>query len=258
MPRWGFPALIALALALALGLVLSILGSQLGFVAGHAPLRVLAQPEIRHALLLSLTTATGAAGLAVLLAVPAAYGLVRFPFPGSKAADVLLDVPVILSPVALGVSLLLFFRSSPGQWIESHLLRFVFEVPGILLAQFTVALALSIRVLKAAFEQVDPRYEQVARFLGCTAHGAFARVTFPLIRKPLIAAFILAWARSVGEFGATVTLAGAVAGKTETIPAAIYLRMAEVNIEEAVALILVLSGLSLMVLIGIRLLGGRR
>ena len=258
MRRWGFPALIVGAMVLSLGLVLAILGSQLGYAGPAAPLRVLRNPEIRHALLLSMTTATAAATLAALLAVPAAYGLVRFPFPGSKLVDVLLDVPVVLSPVALGVSLLLFFRSSPGMWIESHLLRFVFEVPGILLAQFTVALALSIRILKAAFEQVDPRYEQVARFLGCTAQRAFFRVSLPLIRRSLVAAFILAWARSVGEFGATVTLAGAVAGKTETIPVAISLRLASVDLEAAVALIMVLSGLSLAVLVSVRVLGNRR
>lgn len=258
MARWAFPALIGVALLLAVGLVAAILGSQLGYAGLAAPLRVLGDPAIRHALLLSLGTATVAASLAVLVAVPAAYGLVRYPFPGAAWVDVLLDVPVVLSPVALGVSLLLFFRSPPGLWIESHLLRFVFEIPGILLAQFAVALALSIRVLKAAFEQVDPRFEQVARFLGCTAPRAFCRVTLPLVRNSVLAAFILAWARSVGEFGATVTLAGAVAGKTETVPVAIYLRLASVDLDAAVALIMVLSGLSLTILVGVRVLGSRR
>jgi molybdate transport system permease protein len=158
----------------------------------------------------------------------------------------------------MGVSLLLVFRTAPGQWVESNLLRFVFEIPGIILAQFVVASALATRVLKAVFQGVDVRYEHVARFLGCTPWGAFRRVTLPICRKGILAAFILAWARSVGEFGATVTLAGAVPGKTETIPVAIYLRMANVDITGAVSLMVLLSGLSLAVLLGVRFLGGSR
>jgi molybdate transport system permease protein len=219
--RGGFAALLACAVIAPLLLVLGILAAQAGYAGLFAPLRVLGNPHIGHAVGLSLATATAAALLALAAAIPAAYGLARHRFRGSGAIDVLLDVPIVLSPVALGVSLLLLLRSGPGQWVEEHLVRFVFEVPGIVLAQFTVALALSIRVLKATFEGVDVRYEQVARFLGCTAWRAFRKVSLPLARRGILAAFILAWARSIGEFGATVTLAGAVPGKTETIPVAI-------------------------------------
>ena len=209
------------------------------------------------AVALSLGTATFSAFLALVVGIPTAYGLARFRFPGASAVDVLLDLPIILSPVALGVSLLLLFQTRPGMWVESHVLRFVFEVPGIILAQFTVASAMATRVLKASFEEVDVRHEHVARFLGCGPWGAFAKVTLPMARNGMIAAFILAWARSIGEFGATVTLAGAVPGKTETIPVAIYLRMANVEMSQAVALMLILSSLSLFMLVGIRLLGGK-
>ena len=249
--------LVAASLA-ATGLVAVVLAAQVGYAGLASPLRALAEPGIRYAVVLSLATATVSATLAVALAVPVAYGLARYRVPGAAVADLLLDLPVVLSPVALGVSLLLFFRGPAGRWIEAHLVRFVFEVPGIVLAQFVVALALSVRVLKAAFQDVDVRYEQVARFLGCTAWGAFGRVTLPLARRGLVAAYILAWARSVGEFGATVTLAGAVPGKTETVPVAIYLRLADADVTGAVALILLLSGLSLAVLVGVRALGGTR
>lgn len=255
MGRLGLLALVGAALLASAGLVLGILASQAGYAGLLAPFRSLADPAIRQAVYLSLGTATLSAFLALGVAIPAAYGLARYRFPGAAVVDVLLDLPVILSPVAVGVSLLLLFRSSPGQWVETHLLRFVFEVPGIVLAQFTVALALATRVLKAAFQDVDVRYEQVARFLGCTPWGAFRRVALPLVRRGLLAAYILAWARSMGEFGATVTLAGAVSGKTETIPVAIYLRMAGVDISGAVALMMLLSGISLAVLVGVRLLG---
>ncbi|GAB4276721.1 MAG: ABC transporter permease subunit [Deferrisomatales bacterium] len=255
MGRIGWGVIVGGATAVAVGLVAAIVGAQLGYAGVAAPLRALAEPGIRHAVGLSLATATAASALALLVAVPTAYGLARWRFPGAGAVDVLLDLPVVLSPVALGVSLLLLLRSGWGQWVEEHLIRFVFEVPGIVLAQFIVSLALAIRVLKAAFQQIDVRYEQVARFLGCTPWGAFRRVTLPLARKGVVAAYALAWARAVGEFGATVTLAGAVAGKTETIPVAIYLRMATVDVAGAVALMLLLSGISVGVLVAVRCLG---
>jgi len=140
-------------------------------------------------------------------------------------------------------------------WLEAHVMRFVFEVPGIILAQFVLALALEIRVLKAAFEDVDPRMEVVARFLGCSPWRAFTRVTLPLSRAGCLAAFILGWARAVGDFGATVTIAGAVRGKTETIPVSIYLRISSLEIEGAVALMLVLTAIAFVVLLVVRALG---
>jgi len=253
-----FHALLAGAVCLSLLFVGAILASQVGYAGLAEPLRALTRPAIRQALALSLGTATLAALLALALAVPCAYALARHRFFGARAVDVLLDLPMVLSPVAVGVAWLLFFRGAAGQWIETHLMRFVFEVPGIVLAQFTVALAVSIRVLKATFQEVDVRYEQVARFLGCTPWGAFRRVSLPLARRGLIAAFVLGWARALGEFGATVTLAGAVPGKTETVPVALYLRLASVDIPGAVALMLVLSATGLIALGAVHLLERRR
>jgi molybdate transport system permease protein len=253
--RFLFTSTMVGALGFSIVFVLAILGVQAGYSGLLAPFKAFAEPSIRHAVLLSLGTATLAATLALIVALPAAYLLARRQFPGSMLIDALLDIPVILSPVALGVSLLLLFRTLPGQWVETNLLRFIFEVPGIVLAQFTVALALSIRVLKSTFQGIDVSYEHVARFLGCTPWRAFRMVILPMSGRGIAAAYILAWARSVGEFGATVTLAGAVGGKTETIPVAIYLRMASADVEGAVALMLLLSFVSLAVLVGVRVVG---
>ena len=254
----SFNLFLGAAVLAPLCLVLALLAVQLGYDGPLAPLRALDDPAIRHAVWLSLATASISALAALVVAVPCAYALARGRFPGHWLVDVLLDLPIVLSPVALGVSLLLLLRSSPGQWFEEHLVRFVFAVPGIILAQFTVALALAIRVLKATFQSVDVRYEQVARFLGCSPWGAFRRVTLPLARRGLAAAFVLAWARSLGEFGATVTLAGAVPGYTETMPAAIYLRLAAVDLDGAVGLMGLLAGSGLLALVAVRLLGRRR
>lgn len=257
MSRSWFQLALLCGLGAATTLVVAVLSVQLGYSGVQRPLSALGDPAVRQAILLSFVCATVAAALAIAVATPAAYALARWQFPGKTLVDALLDVPVVLSPIALGLSLLLLFRTTPGLWIESYLIRFVFEVPGIILAQFLLALALSVRVLKATFEDVDVRMEQVARFLGCSPWKTFCFVVLPLSRSGLLAAFILGWARALGDFGATVTVAGAVRGKTETIPISIYLNMASVNLERAVALMLVLSATALAVLLGVRLLGRR-
>jgi molybdate transport system permease protein len=208
--------------------------------------------------MLSLFTSSTAAMLALVLAVPSAYLLARSKFPGRSLVDALLDVPVIMSPVALGLALLLVFRTAPGAMIERHVARFVFEVPGIVLAQFILASALEIRVLKATFEEINPRLEQVARCMGCSPGRAFFHVTLPLARPGLIAALVLGWARAVGDFGATVMIAGAVPGKTETVPIAIYLGLASLRIEHSVVLTLLLTLIALSALLVLRWMGTRR
>jgi molybdate transport system permease protein len=137
-------------------------------------------------------------------------------------------------------------------------MKFVFAVPGIILAQITVVTALAVRLLKSTFDSIDPRYEQVARTLGCSKLEAFFRVTLPLAKDGLIASGILTWARAVGEFGATVTLAGATAMKTETLPTAIFLGLASADVEKAIAVIFVLVIISIVALLAIRKIIGRR
>jgi molybdate transport system permease protein len=194
----------------------------------------------------------------MVVSVPTAYALARWRFRGRILVDALLDIPIVLSPIVIGIALILVFRSGPGQWIEDHAIRFVFEVPGIVIAQFVLSLAMQVRVLKAGFEEMNPRYEQVARFLGCTPFGAFWRVTLPMCRSSLIAAFVLGWSRAIGDFGATVTIAGSVRNKTETIPVAIYNNLASVKIGKALGLAILLTTIALVVLVVIRVFGARR
>ncbi len=243
----------------AVSIVLAMLAAQVGYAGISAPIATLGQPDIQHAIKLSLFTATIAAGLAMLVAIPCAYALARYRFPGRMLVDALLDIPIIISPIAIGITLLLMFRSAPGHWVQENLLRFVFEVPGIILAQFIIALALQIRVLKATFEEINPRLEQVARYLGCGAWATMWRVTLPLARPGLIAAMVLGWGRAIGDYGATVTIAGTVKGKTDTMPVSIVLNWSAVRIEAAVALVMVLTFIALFVLLAVRLAaGGRR
>lgn len=253
-----FRLAVASALVLLTLYFLTLVFSMVTYAKGDVLWSALVSSEIFYAVRLSLATASLATLLAVGIAIPAAYALSQMEFPGKFIVDTILDLPIVVSPVALGAALLIFFNTSAGTAIENTGVRFVFELPGIVLAQFTVVSALAVRLLKSSFDGIDPRYEQVGRTLGYTRFQVFRRVTLPMIRHGLLAAIILTWARAVGEFGATITLAGATTMKTETLPVAIFLNLATADVERAIAVILILIGLAATALVSLRLLSGRR
>lgn len=246
-------ALVLLAL-----FIIGIVAAMLAYTEWDTFISALFSEEILFAIRLSVMTATIAAAISILIAVPVAYAISRSRFPGKDIVDSLLDLPIVVSPVALGAALLVFFSTPLGSAIDDNVVKFVFAVPGIVLAQVTVISALAIRLLKSTFDSIDPRYEQVARTLGCSKPEAFFRVTLPLARDGLIASAILTWARAVGEFGATVTLAGATAMKTETLPTAIFLSLATADVGKAIAVIFVLVIIAVIALLVIRKIIGRR
>jgi molybdate transport system permease protein len=213
--------------------------------------------EILFAIKLSLATATAATLISMLIAVPVAYAISKTRFPGKDIIDSLLDLPIVISPIALGAALLVFFNTGIGSAINDNV-RFVFAIPGIILAQITVISALAIRLLKSTFDSIDSRYEQVGRTLGCSKPEAFFRIIIPLAKNGLISSCILTWARAVGEFGATVMLAGATAMRTETLPIAIFLSLASGDVDKAVAVIFILIIISITALLLIRKLIGKR
>jgi len=219
---------------------------------------VIFSEEVLFATKLSIATATVATIMSILIAIPAAYAISQSNFAGKDIVDSLLDLPIVVSPIALGAALLVFFNTPIGVGIDTHILKIVFAVPGIILAQFTVVSALAIRLLKSTFDDIDPRYEQVARTLGYSKLEVFFKVTLPLAKNGLIAAVILTWARAVGEFGATVTLAGATAMKTETLPIAIFLSLATADVEKAIAVIFVLIVIAVVALVIVRRVAGWR
>lgn len=215
--------------------------------------------ETFFAVRLSLITATISTFFCMLISIPAAYALSRSDFMGKGIVDSLLNLPIVLPPVAVGAILLIFFTTPPGATIENVFIKFTYQVSGIVLAQLVIISALAIRVLKSAFDGLDPEYEQVARTLGYNKFRTFFKVTLPMCKKGILAAAVLAWARAVGEFGATVTLAGATRMRTETMPIAIFLNLAEANITQVTALILILIGIAIIVLyIAQRITGGYR
>lgn len=244
-------------LAIVVVFFLTLLVSMAGFTNWHTFWESLVSAETRFAIRLSVTTACISTVLCLLIAVPVSYAVSQFTFPGKDLVDSLLDLPIILSPVAIGAALLIFFNTPVGGFINRSLLRFTFSVPGIVAAQVTIASALAIRLLKSTFDAIDPRYEQVARTLGCNKFKAFFKVTLPLARSGLIGAAVLTWARAVGEFGAVVMLAGATPMKTETLPNSIYLAMSTADVNAAIAIIFILIIIALTALLLMRRLTHR-
>ncbi|MCX8118225.1 MAG: ABC transporter permease [Desulfobacterota bacterium] len=234
---------------------LALLVSLVFSVTPKGVLDSLLQPSTLFSIRLSLIAATVATLLAIGVGLPSAYALSRFQFRGKQIVDTFLEIPIIMSPIALGASLLIFLNTPLGEFLQSKGISFVFEFPGILLAQFATIAGLATRLMKASLDEISPRYEAVARSLGSSPWEAFYRITLPLSFRGLLAATILSWAKAVGEFGATVTVAGAMPLKTETMPIAIYTALATANTEKTILLILILVSLGLLALFAVRLTG---
>ncbi len=189
------------------------------------PLCAFLSPLEFSALRLSLQVTLAAALFSLPFAVATGYLLARFPFPGKWVVEVLIDLPLVLPPVVTGYLLLVSFapNGAIGTFLSKWLgLEIAFTWLGAALAAAVVSFPLMVRAIRLAFQGVDPRFEMAARSLGASRLGAFFTVALPLARRGLIAGFMLAFARGLGEFGATIMVAGNIQGKTQTIPLAIY------------------------------------
>ena len=160
------------ALALAAFLAVLVAGS-IAELTGGSYIRPPDAGRIIFAIRLSLITATAASVLALLIAIPVAYLISRHRFFGKSVLDTLLDLPIVLSPIALGALLMIFFNTAPGRILSDIFGPFVFEVRGIVLAQFCVVVGLAIRLLKTTFEGIDVTYEHLARTLGLNRFQTF-------------------------------------------------------------------------------------
>lgn len=243
-----FRSLAIMAAWTVFGLYGILVASLLTTLDGGTFLAQLTAPRTLRALLLSLTAAGMATAAALPLALPAAWALARLRFRGQQMIDSLLELPLVISPAALGALLLLFFQQAPGHWIETHVMTVVFTATGVVVAQFFTVLGLAVRLLKAAIAEVPVRYEEVARTLGASSLTCFRKVTLPLARRGIGAAAVLTFAKAFGEFGATVMLAGAMAGRTETLPIALFLRFSTADIQGAAVMIalLLITGLGVL------------
>jgi molybdate transport system permease protein len=239
-------------------LYVSLILSLFYFYKGPLFLQALFSGRTIFSIKLSLATATAATAISVFFAIPAAYALSRYRFPGSQIIDTILELPMIVSPVALGALILIFFNTPAGSFLQKNGVHVIFTVYGILLAQFISTVGIATRLIKAAMDEIPARYEDVAKTLGASPAKAFFTVTMPLSRRSIVASAILTWAKAIGEFGATITVAGSMAMKTETLPVAIFMRLANADIEGTAVLVLILLAIGLGLLYGVRLLTGMR
>ncbi|HOX07950.1 MAG TPA: ABC transporter permease [Planctomycetota bacterium] len=273
----AFAAVIALLLVVDLLYILAFLarssaGEASGFwrelLGGGDWAAVLGGQTVRE-LLLSLGSATVTTLLALVLAVPAGYALSRHRIPGKVVVDTFVDAAIVLPPLIMGVSLLVLFSAlrrtgealgtppdaltgEPGrpnflvQWLYDF---FVYQRPGIVLAQFLVGTALAIRAMRAAFDAADRRVEDVALTLGCSRFGAFWRAALPQTWSGVLAGGVMCWSYSVGLFAPVQIFAGAIEGRTRVLPTRTFLEITVGHLELALALTLIMAGIAMAVLI---------
>lgn len=206
------------------------------------------------ALRLSIEVSLAATAISVVIGVPLAWILARVRFPGRSLLRALVVLPVVLPPVVGGIALLqaLGRRGVVGRWLYDALgIQLTFTTAGAIIATTFVAMPLIILATEGGLRGLDDRYERAAAAMGGSPWYVMRRVTLPMIAPQMAAGAVLTWARALGEFGATITFAGNLAGKTQTLPLAVY-QAREVDQGGAVLLSLVLVGLSLVVLVALR------
>jgi len=247
---WGLriPAALAVAFLLVplLGLVVRAPWRGLWGILGHA--------DVLDALRLSLICATSAAGISLVLGVPLAWLLARSRGRFVPLLRALVTLPLVLPPVVGGVALLLAFGRNGvvGRWLDAWFgITLPFTTAGVIMAEAFVAMPFLVLAVEGAFRAADEGFEEAAATLGAPRLVVFWRVSLPLVGPSVLAGAVLAWARALGEFGATITFAGNVPGRTQTMPLAVYLAM-QTNPDAAVALSLVLLVVSVAVLAGMR------
>ncbi len=242
-------------------LIVLLLAADVMFTTPSDFWNALNKPEIRASVRLTLLSCTVSAILSLWVATPLGYLLSRYRFPGRWLVDTLVDIPIVLPPLVLGLSLLILFHLSLGGWqLESWLRdRVGFPVtyrwPAVVLAQFSVACAFAVRTMRVTFDQISPRAEDVARTLGCTRGQAFLRIALPQAWRGMIAAATIAWARALGEFGPILVFAGSTRMRTEVLSTTVFLELSIGQLNAAVAVSLIMVAMAFVVLLILRWLG---
>ena len=265
--RWygdrGFLAALILIGSFYVLMLLGMLAADLTWTSPGDFIKALSSEEIQYSIRLSLMSCTVAAILSVWVAVPIGYLMSRFNFFGKGFIDAILDIPIVLPPLVVGLSLLILFSTAAGDWVEDLFesvfgTRITYQIPSVVLAQFMVACAFAVRTMRTTFDQISVRQEDVALTLGCSRFQAFWRVTLPEARNGLITALTLAWARSLGEFGPILVFSGATRMKTEVLPTTVHLELTTGSLEAAVAVSILMVVCAVGVLFAIRHYGSDR
>jgi molybdate transport system permease protein len=260
-PRQGLSPLHVLCgglLVLFVLLIACLVGADLSYlyikgVSWHHAIGLLTQDRILFALRMSIATSLTTLALIIITAVPIGYALAHYRFPGRSLVNAIVDAPIVLPPVVVGISLLAFFSFGFGEPIRRALedahLSLVSGL-GIVLSQYLVAVSYCIRSAKTAFQAVDPALEQVACVLGCSEWQAFWRVSVPLARNGLVAGGVMAWARSIGVFGPIMVFVGT-GPRVLVMPTTMWLELSIGNIETAISIALIMLGLAGLALMAV-------
>ena len=268
-------------------LIIALIAADIAFTSPKHFVEALRKPEIQYALRLTLITCTISALLSIWVATPLGYLLSRFTFRGRWLIDTIIDIPVVLPPLVIGLSLLILFHLPvAGTNLEEQCQRFLrplqsvwnqlvigvrlpvlqwqgqpritYAQPAVVLAQFAVACAFAVQTMRVTFNQIDPRAEMVALTLGCRRSQAFFEIALPQAWRGVIAAITIAWARSLGEFGPILVFAGATRMRTEVLSTTVFLELSVGQLEAAVAVSLIMVVAAMAVLGIVRLLGQSR
>jgi molybdate transport system permease protein len=258
----GFDAFLAVPLAGYLILIgVLILGVFAVIVREPGAIReALTEPALLYAVKLSLITTAVSTLLSILVAVPAGYVLSRQRFPGHFFLDTVLDLPIVLPPLVMGLCVLIFFNTSLGRFLDRGIVRegiFIYQPLGIVLVQFVIGCAFAVRVIKAGFDGLDPAYEQVAMTLGANRPQAFFKVVLPNIVPSLVAGAVISWARVFGLFGPVLLVAGTMRFRTEIMPTTIFLETSIGRIEVALVIGACMILISMTTLLVFKKLGGK-
>ena len=202
-------------------------------------------------LMLSLKVAGWATALNLVFGVAAGFGLSRWRSGARDVVDSLLTLPLVMPPTVLGYYLLVLLgrRGPIGAWLDTFGVRLVFTWEGAVIASMIAAFPLVLKAARSAFEAVDPQFEHAARTLGIGEAALFFRVTLPLAARGILGGALLAFARALGEFGATLMIAGNLPGRTQTLSVAVYSAVQAGDDRTANLLVLVTSVVCVIVLL---------
>jgi len=252
-----------LLLGLAAGLLTAFLALPVATLVGRALgsgalAGAIGSAVVREALGLSLVTTAASLAITILVGTPLAFLLARRRFPGASIVEVVIDLPLVLPPSVAGLALLLVFgrRGLLGESLDAAGLAIPFTAIAVVLAQVFVAAPFYVRAARAGIASVPRDLEDAARVDGASEPGVFRHVMVPLASPALAAGLVMSWARSLGEFGATILFAGNVAGRTQTLPLVVYAEFGAGDLDAAIAAATVLVLAALGVLVAVRL--GRR
>lgn len=243
------------SLALLAGFVSLPLLSLVVWTVERGAWRAMASPVAVDALLLSVRTTSTTMVILILVGTPAAYVLARADFRGSRVINTLIDIPVVLPPSAAGIALLLAFGrlGLVGEYLDVFGVTLSFTTAAVVMAEIFVAAPFYVRQAASGFGAVDRTVEEAAMVDGANRWTRFIRVTVPLAFPALVAGALTAWARALGEFGATIIFAGSFRGTTQTIPLAIFAEF-QSDIDAAVALSVLVLGFAFAVILAVRYL----